>query len=156
MRPVVINPPSIRALLSAWIRGTVGACMLAAVLALLVRPSFGYNLVPPLVPLVAVLVALWTVVVLIQSLTEPTLTINEDGIAVRYWAAKVLRLDGRQYPPQPIDPEEVTLRGGRGGRTRAVQLSLRDTSGRIHQVRFFFISLANFQSALGQSSNQPY
>jgi hypothetical protein len=129
------------------LRGAAAAAIVASISSVLLFRSSGETFARSVVTLFPLLSALFAIVVGLQSLFEPMLIVREDGIVVRKWGARRLRLGGRKFPPQELNPEEVPLRG-RGGRTRVVQLSLWDGSGGVHKIRFFFIKLADFQSAL--------
>jgi hypothetical protein len=152
LREQVINPPSASSFVSMLLRGLTGVVVVSVFLTFLLSRFSGGIGGFGLVGSVVILGCLWMLVVALQSLGEPMLVINEDGLVVRRWGSRLFHVgQGRRYPLQVLNPVEVVVTGARGGRSRVVQLSLSDYSGIPHRIRFFFISLARFESALAQS-----
>jgi hypothetical protein len=152
LREQVINAPSISSFATKYFKGLVGVVVLAAVATFLLPRFSGLSGGSGLPGWVLILGGIWTLVLALQSLGEPMLVMKEDGLVVRRWGSRLFHIgEGKRYPPQALNPTEIVVTGARGGRSRVVQLSLCDYSGVPHRIRFFFITLTSFQSALAQS-----
>lgn len=144
----VINPPSISGFTYVFLKGMIGVAVLAVAFTFFSSGFSGLTSGSELAKAVLLLGGIWMLVLGLQSLYEPMLIREQDALVVRRWGSQLLHIgEGQRYPLQVLRPMEVVVTGARGGRSRVVQLSLQDYSGYQHRVRFFFVTLAGFQSA---------
>src|SRR3954453_10910650 len=147
----VINPPALSTFLTGWLRGGISVELSVAATWLLYSLVLGNGISGSLLPVLALIGVLWTVLVTVQCIFEHTLTIANEELVVRTWGDALLGRTGRKFPVQrPLLTRTRSIRGGGG--LRGARLLLSDFAGRQHQVSFSLISVKDLENALDRSS----
>lgn len=140
-----INPPALSTLLAGWLRGGISVELSVGLMWLIYSLVLGNGSSGPILQVLGLFAALWTVLLMVGSLFEHTLTIERDDIVVRTWGGALLGRAGRRFPLQR--PWLTRGRNGRpGGGLRSTRLWLSDSSGRPH--RFVFTLIGHSRLAL--------